>query len=30
VFAIGIVLFNLTADALTIYLTPKLRTGSDL
>lgn len=26
VFAIGIVLFNLTADALTIYLTPKLRT----
>jgi peptide/nickel transport system permease protein len=27
VFAIGVVLFNLTADALTIYLTPKLRTG---
>jgi peptide/nickel transport system permease protein len=26
VIAIGIVLFNLTADALTIYLTPKLRT----
>ncbi len=30
VFAVGIVLFNLIADALTIYLTPKLRTGSDL
>lgn len=30
VFAIGIVLFNLIADALTIWLTPKLRTGSDL
>jgi peptide/nickel transport system permease protein len=28
VFAIGVVLFNLTADALTIYLTPKLRTGT--
>jgi peptide/nickel transport system permease protein len=28
VFAVGIVLFNLTADALTIYLTPKLRTGT--
>jgi peptide/nickel transport system permease protein len=28
VFAIGIVLFNVTADALTVYLTPKLRTGA--
>ena len=28
VFAVGIVLFNLTADALTIYLTPKLRTSA--
>ncbi len=28
VFAVGIVLFNLIADALTIYLTPKLRTGA--
>ena len=26
-FAVGIVLFNIIADALTIYLTPKLRTG---
>lgn len=28
VFAVGIVTFNLIADCLTVYLTPKLRTGS--
>jgi peptide/nickel transport system permease protein len=28
VFAVGIVLFNITADALTIYFTPKLRTAA--
>jgi peptide/nickel transport system permease protein len=27
VFAVGVVLFNLIADALTIFFTPKLRTG---
>jgi peptide/nickel transport system permease protein len=29
VFAIGVVVFNLVADALTIYVTPKLRTSAD-
>jgi peptide/nickel transport system permease protein len=28
VFAVGIVLFNLIADVLTVYLTPKLRTSA--
>ena len=28
IFAVGIVLFNIVADALTIYLTPKLRTSA--
>jgi peptide/nickel transport system permease protein len=28
VFAVGIVLFNLAADVLTVYLTPKLRTNA--
>lgn len=28
IFAIGVVLFNIAADALTIYLTPKLRTAA--
>ena len=29
-FAVGIVVFNLIADVLTIYLTPKLRTSADV